>query len=322
MATYLLRCAAIGHEQRHGKQRNDLARVIAERIPGASVELAPGRLFIDADPGAAGVLAALPGVLTVSPCRRVPRAQLADAAVALARETLTAHRSFAVRVRRRDAMPERSPETARTLADAIGRATGARADLTDPDVTIGVELRDGEAYVYDQVIHGVDRTGPAAPRAPGDPRFLVDQMLGRLAPRLRLLGYDVRTVYDLPDSEVARLAAVEGRILLTQDTALSRVRSVQAVHVIAKKPTEQLVEVLTGLSLAPDRSRLFTRCTLCNALVEPVTEHAIAARLPPGVRGRELAFFRCPACAQVYWRGSHVERILAELAAAGIALTA
>src|SRR5690242_8452872 len=138
MATYLLRCAAIGHEQRHGKQRNDLARVIAERIPGASVELAPGRLFIDADPDAAGVLAALPGVLTVSPCRRVPRAQLAEAAVALARETLTAHRSFAVRVRRRDAMPERSPEIARTLAHAIGRATGARADLSDPDVTIGV----------------------------------------------------------------------------------------------------------------------------------------------------------------------------------------
>jgi hypothetical protein len=250
----------------------------------------------------------------------VPRGQLADAAVALARESLSSDRSFAVRVRRRDSTQERSPEIARAVADAIGRATGARADLTDPDVTIGIELRDGEAYVYDQVIHGVDRTGPAAPRAAGEPRFLVDQMLGRLAPRLRLLGYDVRTVHDLPDSEVARLAAAEGRILITQDTALSRVQSVQAVHVIARKPTDQLAEVLAELALAPDPARLFTRCTLCNALVEPVTERAIADRLPAGVRGRELAFFRCPACAQLYWRGSHVERILAELAAAGIAV--
>jgi uncharacterized protein with PIN domain/tRNA(Ser,Leu) C12 N-acetylase TAN1 len=320
MATFLVRCADIGHEQRHGKQRRDLARVIAERLPGAVVELAPGRLVVETASEAAAELVALPGVLSVSPCRRVTPDQLEAAAVSLARESLTSDRTFAVRVRRRDGSELRSPDIARSLANSIGAATGARADLTRPNVTIGVELRDHEAFVFDRVIEGVDRTGPPAPLAAGDPRFLVDQMLGRLAPRLRLLGYDVRTVHDLPDSEVARLAAAEGRILLTQDTALSRVQSVPAVHIIARKPTEQLAEVLAELELVPDPARLFTRCTLCNALVEPVAEAAIADRLPPGVRDRGHAFFRCPACAQVYWRGSHVERILAELAAAGVAV--
>jgi len=318
MATFLVRCADIGHEQRLGKQRRDVARVIAERLPEAAVELMPGRLVVEAPGDAADVLAALHGVVSVSPCRRVARDEVAGAAVAVARESLDAHRSFAVRVRRRDGSGLRSPDIARSLADAIAGATGARVDLTHPDVTIGVELRDGEAFVFDQVIHGVDRTGPAAPRAEGEPRFVVDQMLGRLAPRLRLLGYDVRTVHDLPDSEVARIAAAEGRILLTQDLALSRVRSVPAVHVLARTPADQLAEVLAELGLEPDPARLFTRCTLCNQHVEAISESAVAERLPAGVRGRGLAFFRCPVCGQVYWRGSHVERILAELAAAGV----
>jgi uncharacterized protein with PIN domain len=34
---------------------------------------------------------------------------------------------------------------------------------------------------------------------------------------------------------------------------------------------------------------------------------------PPNVRNRHVHFVRCIGCDQVYWRGSHVERILAEL---------
>jgi len=318
MATYLVRCAEIGHEQRHGKLRRDLAAVIAERLPGAAIELAPGRLIVEARPGAAAVLAAQPGVISVSPCLRVGRDDLPDAVVALARKSLHADASFAVRVRRRGARDVRSPDLARRLGDAVGAATGARIDLVHPDVAIGVELRDDDAFVFDRVIEGVDRTGPAAPRADGEPRFVVDQMLGRLAPRLRLLGYDTLTVHDLPDSEVMRLAAADGRILLTRDAALSRTQSVPVLHVAARTPREQLAEVLAALALSPDPSRLFSRCTLCNAPVEPVGEAAIHDLLPAGVRGRGLAFFRCPACAQLYWRGSHVERILSDLAAAGV----
>lgn len=319
MATFLVRCADLGHEQRHGKQRRDLARTIAERIPGAAIESTPGRLVVEAEADAAQ-LAALPGVISVSPCRRVRRDQVVDAVVELARASVAPGASLAVRVRRRGDASVRSPELARMLGDAASTATGARIDLAHPDVAIAVELRDDEAFVFDRVIEGVDRTGPAAPRAEGEPRFLVDQMLGRLAPRLRLLGYDVRTVHDLPDSEVMRLAAEEGRILVTGDLALSRTRSVPVVHVVSRSPREQLAEVARALALTPDRARMFTRCTLCNAPVEPVAEAAIAERLPAGVRDRNLAFFRCPECAQLYWRGSHVERILADLAAAGIRL--
>ena len=325
METYLIRCAEIGRELqvRHGKLRRDLASVVGDRLPDASVELAPGRLIVQSDrPNAAEVLASLPGVGSVSPCRRVGFADLVKTVVEMARALIEPGASFAIRVRRGGerggaAANERTPDIARRLADAIAHATGARSDLTRPDVEIGVDLRGDEAFVFDRVIHGVDRTGPTVPRADGEARFVADQMLGRLAARLRLLGYDTLTVYDLADSEVTRLAAAEGRILLTRDTALSRTRAVPVHRVVATTPRAQLTEVLTALSLTPDPSRYFTRCTLCNEPVEPVTEAMVHGRLPPGVRGRDLTFFRCPSCDQLYWRGSHVERILADLTAAG-----
>ena len=333
MTTYLLRCVEIGREQqaRHGKLRRDLAGVIRTRWPDLSIELAPGRLLLEAPEDLAGELAALPGVLSVSPCVQIGRSEMVAAAVELARagfaRVASVERSrdavgrasrdmaFAVRVRRdRRLDGDCSLDVAGRIAEAITAATGARLDLDHPDVAIGVELRGDTALVFDRVIPGIDRAGPTAPRIPGEPRFVADQMLGRLAARLRLLGYDTLTVHDIADSEVTRLAA--GRILLTRDAALARTQAVPAHFVVATSPREQLAEVVAALGLQPDPARLFTRCTLCNTPVEPAAEDEVD--VPPGVRGQHLAFFRCPACGQVYWHGSHVERILDDLAASGV----
>lgn len=325
MATYLVRCVEIGREQQaeRGKLRRHLAAMIGERLPGASITLAPGRLIVEAGPDLGDVIAVLPGVASVSPCLRVARDDLTAAVVEAARRRLSPGARFAVSVRRagggrHPVAGERSVDVARALGDAVAAATGAPIDLTRPDVVLGVELRGDEAFVFDRVIAGVDRTGPPAPRGPGAPRFLADQMLGRLAAWLRMVGYDTVTVYDLADSELVQLAAAEGRILLTRDGALASTRAVQVMRVAAVTPRAQLAEVLGALSLEVDPARFFSRCTRCNALVEPVAEAAVHDRLPPGVRDRGLAFVRCPACAQIYWRGSHVERFLAELAAEGL----
>ncbi len=340
MTTYLLRCVEIGREQqaRHGKLRRDLAGVIRTRWPDVSIELAPGRLLLEAPADLAGELAALPGVRSVSPCVQVARGEVVATVVEVARDLLGSNlivcnqlvrdsmargsaadsrgdRTFAVRVRRdRRVHSERSLDIAGAIAEAVTAATGARVDLDHPDVIIGVELRGDTALVFDRVIPGVDQAGPTVPPAPGEPRFVADQMLGRLAARLRLLGYDTLTVHDIADSEVTRLAA--GRILLTRDAALARTQAVPAHFVVATSPREQLAEVVAALGLQPDRARLFTRCTLCNTPVEPAAEDDVD--VPPGVRGQHLAFFRCPGCGQVYWHGSHVERILDDLAASGV----
>jgi uncharacterized protein with PIN domain len=318
--TYLIRCAETGREQqaRLGKLRRDLESVIRDQCPDAEIQTAPGRVFVTTSCDVAETLVALPGVATLSLCIRVAFADLEHTVVELARTGLRHDMTFAVRVRRGGgrsgaSADEPTPAIARRLANAIVEATGARADLDEPDISIGVELRGDEAFVFDTVIDGIDRAGPRTPRAAGEPRFVVDQMLGRLAARLRLLGYDAITVFDIADSEVTRLAAADGRILLTRDHLLSQTRAVHVYYVNAKDTRNQLVEVVRALGLEPNAAKLFTRCTLCNASLSPVDEADIRDRVPEGVRDRGIAFVQCTSCAQVYWRGSHVDRILSEL---------
>lgn len=326
VATYLIRCAETGREQqaRLGKLRNDLARVIAERLPDARIETAPGRVVVEAGEAVEDLLAALPGVSSVSHCTRVPFDELERVIVELARN----HRvgpstSIAIRIRRGGVKAgasarERRADLVRRLAHAITAATGACIDLTRPDLEIGIELRGDDAFVFDRIVHGIDRIGPTTPPAAGAPRFVADQMLGRLAARLRLLGYDTLTVFDIADSEVTRLAAAEGRILLTRDGPLARTRAVPVHFVRATAPREQLAEVLAALQLSPDPARQFTRCTRCNTCLEAVEEAVVRDRLPAGVCARDQLILRCPGCDQLYWRGSHVDRILAELTSTNV----
>ena len=52
-------------------------------------------------------------------------------------------------------------------------------------------------------------------------KFIADVMLGKLAKRMRLMGFDVLYGSTCEDNEVLRLALDQGRIILTRDTGLA-----------------------------------------------------------------------------------------------------
>ena len=54
------------------------------------------------------------------------------------------------------------------------------------------------------------------------PVFIVDAMLGKLAKKLRLLGYDTAYSSDIDDEDLIRIAKNENRILITKDVQLAR----------------------------------------------------------------------------------------------------
>ena len=150
--------------------------------------------------------------------------------------------------------------------------------------------------------------------APADgPRLLADAMLGRLARWLRALGYD--TGYDpaAADPELVARAAAEGRVLLTRDRHLLRdLRPARALEVRGDEPLEQLRTVVAALSLrAPEE--LFTRCLVCNDVLDAVPEDERAAAVPPAARALPGPVRRCPRCRRVYWPGSHARRMRASL---------
>jgi len=150
---------------------------------------------------------------------------------------------------------------------------------------------------------------PARDVPAGEPRFLADAMLGRLARWLRLLGFDVAYDDAIPDAELARRAFEEGRVVLTRDRALPEEWRLPRVIVLQSESTREQLRELARVFPLQDAARPFARCSRCNAPLEDAAPEAVAADVPPRILATQSRFHRCPACGRVYWEGSHVERI-------------
>ena len=136
-------------------------------------------------------------------------------------------------------------------------------------------------------------------------------MLGTLGKWLRLLGYDTVTATDQPDAVLVRQARAEGRLILTRDRELARRRGVDALLIADDDLDAQLAQVVRELRLVAPRPG--SRCPHCNELLLSVTREDVADAVPPYVLRSHEQFRRCPACGQVYWRGSHWPQVEARL---------
>ncbi|HEX6533453.1 MAG TPA: Mut7-C RNAse domain-containing protein [Gemmatimonadaceae bacterium] len=147
--------------------------------------------------------------------------------------------------------------------------------------------------------------------------FLADAMLGRLARWLRVIGADtLQLPVETPDPVLVQRASADARVLLTRDRQLIReLRPERAWIVPSEAPLEQLAAVVREFEL-PRPAELLTRCLLCNAPLLELERDAARPALPPSAWGLPGPVRHCPACGRVYWRGSHVRRMEAALAAA------
>ena len=140
-------------------------------------------------------------------------------------------------------------------------------------------------------------------------RFLLDVHLGRLAAYVRMLGFDTAYWRDAGDEELADMSRTERRILLTRDTGLlKRGRVTHGYFVRATEPRRQLIEIVERFDLRAS-AKPFTRCLRCNGGLEPAEPDTVAGRLPEGVRRRFSRFRQCEGCGQVYWEGTHHQRM-------------
>jgi uncharacterized protein with PIN domain len=148
----------------------------------------------------------------------------------------------------------------------------------------------------------------------GTPRFMADAMLGGLARWLRILGLD--TAYDpaISDAELVRRGLGEGRHILTRDRRLPQEWRVTRCTVLESEEVDgQLAEVMERFPVR-ESIRPFSRCTLCNGLLERLSPEEARDQVPPRVYELRTSFLRCPGCRRVYWEGSHTRRIRQRLA--------
>jgi hypothetical protein len=150
--------------------------------------------------------------------------------------------------------------------------------------------------------------------SPSEIRFAVDRMLGRLARMLRLLGYDTFYANDVTAAQLLAIGRSGERMVLTRGETAQRFPHLDNVLSLKSEyPTEQLREVVERLGLNT-RAGLWTRCTLCNAPIERAEKAAVEAYVKPKIFRLYEEFYRCVGCGHIYWRGSHVDRILRNLA--------
>ena len=150
---------------------------------------------------------------------------------------------------------------------------------------------------------------PIADGYPGEPRFILDIHLGRLTAYLRMLGFDCLYETEYDDVQLAEIAAGEKRILLSRDRRLLMRKAVTDGYCLRSLDSlEQLTEVVQRFDLA-QRAIPFHRCLRCNHVLEPVSKEEVLDRLEPLTKKYFNEFHICPACAQIYWKGSHYEKM-------------
>lgn len=150
------------------------------------------------------------------------------------------------------------------------------------------------------------------PPLPSPLRFLTDTHLGRLAKYLRMLGFDTRLHDEDPgDATLAHLTNADDRLLLTRDLdLLNRNKVHHGYYVRAEAPDGQLDEVVRHFRLTP-KAAPFTRCLRCNGLLDRVDPETIQDQIDPAILQRFDIFHQCQRCGQVYWKGSHFQRMQA-----------
>lgn len=195
-------------------------------------------------------------------------------------------------------------QTVKHLAESSGVPHTEIGMITINGSTVGFEhqVREGDQVTINPAAAG---NSPLA----GEARFILDNHLGRLAAYLRMLGFDTAYHNNLDDDALARIADQEDRILLTRDRRLLMRKIVRQGYCPRSLDSyQQAVEVLRRFDLAR-QANPFRRCLRCNNLLAPVQKEAVLDQLQPLTRRYYEEFHRCLACGQVYWKGSHYERM-------------
>lgn len=145
-------------------------------------------------------------------------------------------------------------------------------------------------------------------------KFVADGHLGKLTRDLRLFGLDVLYNRDAEDRQLLELATSDRRALLTRDRRLLMHAVVRhGYYLRSQDPVEQTIEIFRRFDLS-NAVHPFSRCLRCNAHLERVEKAKVIEQLEPLTKIYYQDFRRCTACGQIYWRGSHFDKLDAHVA--------
>uniref|UniRef100_UPI0032164056 Mut7-C RNAse domain-containing protein n=1 Tax=uncultured Draconibacterium sp. TaxID=1573823 RepID=UPI0032164056 len=141
-------------------------------------------------------------------------------------------------------------------------------------------------------------------------QFVVDVNLGKLAQKLRLLGFDTLYRNDYADDEIVKISVAEKRIILTRDIGVLKHSAVKHGFWLRNDdPKKQLEEVVGRLHLQK-LFQPFSRCSNCNNGLILLEKKDVKGKVPDDTFFMCDEFWKCRGCGQIYWEGSHFKKIL------------
>jgi uncharacterized protein len=162
-------------------------------------------------------------------------------------------------------------------------------------------------------------------KAPPSVAFLADAMLGSIARKLRIFGFDTLYNAQVNDDEILKIGIEQNRVILTADKELfKRIVKIGARGVLVSGGAielEALVHILRKSGIkSVGMDGIGSRCSVCNGSLEKRTSDHLKKNdddnnnenvmLPDRVIACHNQFFCCTVCGKVYWEGSHLKRII------------
>ena len=158
--------------------------------------------------------------------------------------------------------------------------------------------------------------------------FLADAMLGNIARKLRIFGFDTIYLAQAHDDEILNIGIEQNRVILTADKELfKRIVKVGARGVLVSggaSELEDLVHILTKNGITSvGMNGIGSRCSICNGPLEERASDQVkndggdddavvgGGSVPDKVIACHSQFFQCTACGKIYWEGGHLKRIRA-----------
>ena len=147
------------------------------------------------------------------------------------------------------------------------------------------------------------------------PSFLADAMLGSVARKLRIFGFDTFYTASIHDDIILKIATEQNRIILTCDRELFKrilKKGLTGVLLNSHSDIENIAHILAKNGISSVRfHQQYSRCAKCNGLLIKKTRADVKAHF---IHLRSLMsheqFYQCSICNKIYWKGSHFERII------------
>jgi hypothetical protein len=145
-------------------------------------------------------------------------------------------------------------------------------------------------------------------------------MLGTIAKKMRILGFDSKYFATIDDDDLILLAKKENRAIITKDHQVAdnaKKHDILTVDITTHTEKDQLIEIAkkTGFTKYEFNPNI-ARCPICNGILHGVEKHQIIDKVPPKIAQNVKEFWICEDCKHIYWEGTHIrnlEKLIAEI---------